>query len=144
MRKIIVLLTFIIVIILSACTANVKDNLAGTSWVLDSWANETLSPVGYNITLEFGYDGGTNGQSSVNHYSSAYKVGKDYALVFSNTASTEMASTNEDRNRVETIYMKLLTEVQYYEISGKNLILKDKEKSTIMKFHNVPFPEDIK
>lgn len=144
MRKIIVLFTIIIVIVFVACTPNVKDNLAGTSWVLDSWANETLSPMEYNITLEFGHDGGTNGQSSVNQYGSAYKIGKDYALVFSNTASTEMTSTNVDRNRVETIYMKLLSEVQYYEISGKNLILKDKVKSTIMKFHNVPFPKDKK
>jgi len=53
-----------------------------------------------------------------------------------------MASTDEDRNNAESIYMNLLSEVQYYEISGENLMLKDKSKSVIMTFHNVPFPSD--
>jgi heat shock protein HslJ len=142
MRKVIALLALILGISLTACSLNVVDNLAGTSWVLDSWANETLSPEGYGITMEFGHDGGTNGRSSVNNYGSAYKVKKDNMLVFSNTASTDMASTDEDRNKAESIYMKFLSEVQYYEISGENLMLKDKGKSVIMIFHNVPFPAD--
>jgi len=142
MRKIIALLALILGISLTACSLNVVDNLAGTSWVLDSWANETLSSDGYGITLEFGHDGGSKGRSSVNNYGSAYKVKKDHMLVFSNTASTDMASTDEDRNKAESIYMNLLSEVQYYEISGENLMLKDKSKSVIMTFHNVPFPSD--
>lgn len=137
MRIITAFLTLIFGITLTACSLTVEDNLAGTSWVLDSWANETLSPEGYGITLEFGRDGGTSGQSSVNGYGSAYKVGGDSELVFKNTASTDMASTDEDRNKAESIYMKFLSEVQHYEISGENLILKNKEKSVIMTFHNI-------
>lgn len=140
MRIIKVLLIMIIGISLVSCSPEVVDNLAGTSWVLDSWADDTMTTEGYGITLEFGNDGGTNGQSSVNQYGSAYEIKQDNTLIFSNTASTDMASTDEDRNKAESIYMTLLSEVQYYEISGEKLILKDKETSVILTFHNVPFP----
>ncbi|SHJ65756.1 META domain-containing protein [Parasporobacterium paucivorans] len=140
MRGIKVLLILLICINLMSCSPRAADDLAGTSWVLDSWTQETLSPAGYNITLEFGYDGGTDGQSAVNHYGSAYQVKRDEALVFSNTTSTEMSSIDPDRNKAESIYMEFLSAVRYYEMNGNELILKNHEKSVILTFHKVTFP----
>jgi heat shock protein HslJ len=140
MRIVKIVLSFILGISLAGCSMNVVDPLAGTSWVLDSWANDTMSPAAYGITLEFGHDGGTNGKSSVNQYGSAYQVKKDSALVFSNTQSTAMASTDAERNLAESIFFKYLNEVKFYEITGENLILKDKDHASILMFHKVAFP----
>ncbi|NTV89203.1 MAG: META domain-containing protein [Clostridiales bacterium] len=134
-----VLFTVIIGIGLSACSFGVADDLAGTSWVLDSWADETLSPEEYGITLKFGNDGSASGQTSVNSYGGEYKVKRNNELVLNNLAATEMASMDAARNQAESIYLKLIAGVKYYEISDGKLLLKDKDKSNVLTYHSVPF-----
>lgn len=136
-RIIISLLVLIIAISLTACSLGNSNNLAGTSWILNSWENETLSPMAYGITLEFEHDGSVTGKSAVNGYGSAYKIKKNDALTFNNTTITEMASIDDKRNQVEAIYMKLLSEVDYYKVNGENLTLINKDKNEIMTFHAV-------
>lgn len=121
------------------CSPKVVDDLAGTSWVLDAWANEAISPAAYGITLEFGRDGGTSGQSAINYYGSAYEVKQDKGLLFGSITMTKMSSTDPGKIKAEMFYMEALPKVRSYEITGDRLILKDQANAPILIYHSVPF-----
>lgn len=83
------------------------------------------------ITLGFGGGGQLFGNASVNSFASDYSSSDDGSLTFGQFITTRMAGPAE-LMELESQIINLLSQVQYYEVSGKNLTLKDADGTTLL------------
>lgn len=113
----------------------VKD-IKNTNWKLTGWNANSLSPDVATITLNFKGNIIT-GNGGVNGYGGDYKIGLNKRMVITNIYSNEMASTNPDINRAESLYFSSLILVRYYEVNNNILKLFDKNNNTLLIFEKV-------
>lgn len=110
--------------------------LENTSWTL-SFYNDGLSVVSVDenlkdkITLGFGGGGQLFGNAAVNTFGSDYYSSDDSSLTFGQFITTRMAGPAE-MMELESKILNLLSQVQVYEVSGKNLTLKDANGTTLL------------
>jgi len=97
--------------------------LEGTRWRLSEWTLSSLRPTDFTITAQFA-GGQISGNSGVNSYGGACKVGPGAAFSAGPLASTEMAGP-EPAMRAESAYVTLLTQAKTYKMAGDTLTLYD-------------------
>jgi heat shock protein HslJ len=105
-------------------------NLENTSWNLTFYndGNAVVSvdePLQEKITLGFGGGGQLFGNAAVNSFASDYETSDDGELSFGQIITTRMAGPAE-MMELEAKIIELLSKVEAYEVSGKNLTLKDR------------------
>jgi heat shock protein HslJ len=71
-----------------------------------------------------------NGNGSCNPIYGPYEIGKKSSLKFGNLASTRMACQNQ---AFENKYLEVLQSVEFYQLSGGELWLKDSRKQVVLK-----------
>jgi heat shock protein HslJ len=71
-----------------------------------------------------------NGSGSCNRIFGPYEIGKKHSLKFGNLASTMMACQNQ---AFENKLLETLRRVEFYQLSGGELWLKDNKKRVILK-----------
>jgi heat shock protein HslJ len=103
--------------------SNGDSSLDGTSWRLSGWTLSSLDPADFTITAQFS-DGQISGNSGVNSYSGAVKLGPGGAFAAGPFASTEMAGP-EPAMRAESAYMTLLGEAKSFKTAEGNMTLYD-------------------
>lgn len=118
----------------AACAPVPAQELAGTSWVLqslngDGAVGEAIG--GKPVTLNFADASQVNGSSGCNNYSGSYESDtRDGSLLFSPLASTLMAC-EETVMAVEHSFFVALQESSSYTISGDTLTI-DSNSSTLV------------
>ena len=111
-------------------------NLENTSWNLTFYndGNAVVSvdePLQEKITLGFGGGGQLFGNAAVNSFASDYETSDDGELSFGQIITTRMAGPAE-MMELEAKIIELLSKVEAYEVSGKNLTLKDGNGTTLL------------
>ena len=110
--------------------------LENTSWNL-TFYNDGLAvvsvdePLQEKITLGFGGGQQLFGNAAVNSFASNYEASDDGELSFGSIITTRMAGPAE-MMELEAKIIDLLSKVQAYEVSGKNLTLKDGNGTTLL------------
>ena len=110
--------------------------LENTSWNL-TFYNDGLAvvsvdePLQEKITLGFGGGQQLFGNAAVNSFASNYEASDDGELSFGSIITTRMAGPAE-MMELEAKIIDLLSKVQAYEVSGKNLTLKDENGTTLL------------
>ena len=110
--------------------------LENTSWNL-TFYNDGLAvvsvdePLQEKITLGFGGGQQLFGIAAVNSFASNYEASDDGELSFGSIITTRMAGPAE-MMELEAKIIDLLSKVQAYEVSGKNLTLKDGNGTTLL------------
>jgi len=125
-----IVLTFIT--FLSGCGI-FNNPLSGTEWKLVGWSISSIHSSITTITLSFD-DKNLVGNGGVNSYGASYKLGLNNSITIGTISATDMASTNPEINRAESIYFILLNEVKYYELADEKLILLDEGKNQLLIF----------
>ncbi|NCC70587.1 META domain-containing protein [bacterium] len=110
-----------------------SSQIKNTSWTLETWSYDTVSPEASTITLKF-EDGKISGSSGVNTYSATYSLGINNNISLSDISSTEMASENPLLNQIEGIYYSILENVKYYNLDGDKLTLLDSDKNELLEY----------
>lgn len=128
-----VLLILLFITSLSGCT-NLNNPLNGTKWKLVGWSISSIDISITTITLNFEDDKNLGGNGGVNSYGASYKLGLNNSITIGTISATNMASTNPEINRAESIYFILLNEVKYYELADEKLILLDKGRNQLLIF----------
>ena len=137
-KKLIIIGSILLLIIIGliAFRLYIVKDIKNTSWKLTGWNISSLSPDVATITLKFkGNNVGGNG--GVNGYGGEFKIGLNKKIVITDIVYNEMASTNQDINRAETLYFSSLILVRYYEVDNDILKLFDKNKNTLLIFERV-------
>ena len=111
-------------------------NLENTSWNLTFYndGNAVVSvdePLQEKITLGFGGGGQLFGNAAVNSFASDYETSDDGELSFGQIITTRRAGPAE-MMELEAKIIDLLSKVKAYEVSGKNLTLKDGNGTTLL------------
>ena len=83
------------------------------------------------ITLGFGGGQQLFGNAAVNSFASNYEATDDGELSFGSIITTRMAGPSE-LMELEAKIIDLLSKVEVYEVSGKNLTLKDGNGTTLL------------
>jgi heat shock protein HslJ len=109
-------------IVVAGCSKG-DSSLEGTSWRLSGWTLSSLDPADFTITLQFS-DGKISGNSGVNTYSGAVRVGPSAAFAAGPLTSTEMAGP-APAMRGESVYMTLLSEAKSFKTAEGKLTLYD-------------------
>ena len=110
--------------------------LENTSWNL-TFYNDGLAvvsvdePLQEKITLGFGGGQQLFGNAAVNSFASNYEASDDGELSFGSIITTRMAGPAE-MMELEAKIIDLLSKVKAYEVSGKNLTLKDGNGTTLL------------
>lgn len=110
--------------------------LENTSWNL-TFYNDGLAvvsvdePMQEKITLGFGGGQQLFGNATVNSFASNYEASDDGELSFGSIITTRMAGPAE-MMELEAKIIDLLSKVEAYEVSGKNLTLKDGNGTTLL------------
>lgn len=110
--------------------------LENTSWNL-TFYNDGLAvvsvdePMQEKITLGFGGGQQLFGNATVNSFASNYEATDDGELSFGSIITTRMAGPAE-MMELEAKIIDLLSKVEAYEVSGKNLTLKDGNGTTLL------------
>lgn len=110
--------------------------LENTSWNL-TFYNDGLAvvsvdePMQEKITLGFGGGQQLFGNATVNSFASNYEATDDGELSFGSIITTRMAGPSE-LMELEAKIIDLLSKVEAYEVSGKNLTLKDGNGTTLL------------
>ena len=110
--------------------------LENTSWSL-TFYNDGLAvvsvdePMQEKITLGFGGGQQLFGNAAVNSFASNYEATDDGELSFGSIITTRMAGPAE-MMELEAKIIDLLSKVEVYEVSGKNLTLKDGNGTTLL------------
>ena len=110
--------------------------LENTSWNLIFY-NDGLSVVSVDEPLQekisLGFGGGRQlfGNTAVNSFASDYETSDDGELSFGQIITTRMAGPAE-MMELEAKIIELLSKVEAYEVSGKNLTLKDGNGTTLL------------
>ena len=110
--------------------------LENTSWNL-TFYNDGLAvvsvdePMQEKITLGFGGGQQLFGNAAVNSFASNYEATDDGELSFGSIITTRMAGPAE-MMELEAKIIDLLSKVEAYEVSGKNLTLKDGNGTTLL------------
>ena len=110
--------------------------LENTSWSL-TFYNDGLAvvsvdePMQEKITLGFGGGQQLFGNATVNSFASNYEATDDGELSFGSIITTRMAGPSE-LMELEAKIIDLLSKVEAYEVSGKNLTLKDGNGTTLL------------
>ena len=110
--------------------------LENTSWNL-TFYNDGLAvvsvdePMQEKITLGFGGGQQLFGNATVNSFASNYEASDDGELSFGSIITTRMAGPAE-MMELEAKIIDLLSKVEVYEVSGKNLTLKDGNGTTLL------------
>lgn len=110
--------------------------LENTSWSLIFYndGNAVVSvdkDLENKINLGFGGGGQLFGNASVNSFGSDYTSSDDGSLTFGQFITTRMAGP-ANLMELESKLLELLSQVQFYEVSGKNLTLKDADGTTLL------------
>jgi heat shock protein HslJ len=111
-------------------------NLENTSWNLTFYndGNAVVSvdePLQEKITLGFGGGQQLFGCAAVNSFASDYEFSDNGEISFGNIITTRMAGPAE-MMELEAKIIDLLSKVETYEVSGKNLTLKDGNGTTLL------------
>jgi heat shock protein HslJ len=110
--------------------------LENTSWNL-TFYNDGLAvvsvdePLQEKITLGFGGGQQLFGCAAVNSFASDYEFSDNGEISFGNIITTRMAGPAE-MMELEAKIIDLLSKVEVYEVSGKNLTLKDGNGTTLL------------
>lgn len=105
---------------LVSCIGDGGEQLEGTSWKLVSMGSRPVLPGGAP-TLFF-EDGSVGGNAGCNSFGGEYTL-RGGQFKFGNLFSTLMACVDNERMDQETTYMKLLGQVDRFELRGGQLIL---------------------
>ena len=110
--------------------------LENTSWNLTFYNDglavvSVVEPLQEKITLGFGGGQQLFGNAAVNSFASNYEASDDGELSFGSIITTRMAGPAE-MMELEAKIIDLLSKVQAYEVSGKNLTLKDGNGTTLL------------
>jgi predicted secreted protein len=109
-----------------------KQPLDGTSWRLEGWSIDSLSPGDFTITANF--EGGhIGGQAAVNSYGAAYAAGPDDRFSVGTIVHTMMAGS-EPAMRAENLYYELLGQARKYEVAAGKLTLTDANGNELLIF----------
>ena len=130
------------VLVMSACgsdevktTADTSAGsvpLEGTTWVLGG-GTDIGAPLG-DVVVSAQFEGGTvSGTSGCNNYNGPYTLDGDKLTIGPNLARTQMACIGPAA-AVEQVYLKLLTQVESYSISGETLSLAGSGGKTLLTF----------
>ena len=110
--------------------------LSGSLWELTSMNDGKGAvvslPENIGITLEFS-DDKASGNAGCNNYFSAYTIGEDFGIEFSDIGSTKMYC-EENVMVYESAYLENLKSVSRYYFNGKSLNFRDNEGKTLMTF----------
>lgn len=129
-----VLFIFLIFITFLSGCGSFNNPLSGTEWKLVGWSISSIHSSITTITLSFDDDKNLGGNGGVNSYGASYKLGLNNSITIGTINATNMASTNPEINRAESIYFILLNEVKYYELADEKLILLDEGKNQLLIF----------
>ncbi len=122
MKKVRPILLTLIIMLLAGCGGTVKNELAGTSWELVSYAG--ILPIeGKTMTAIF-EDQQVSGSASCNHYFGSYQIKGDQFSI-EGLGWTEMACLDPDGiMEQEQIIMRMLSRSKNFSIEGKILSIK--------------------
>lgn len=123
--------------ILAACASTTAPqagggDLTGQMWELSLLNEKELVPS-TSISALFTSDGKVGGSSGCNRYSGTYTVSGNTFQISSPLASTMMACPQEIMDQ-ESAYLKALSEVKTYSVTGDQLTLNDANNKTILVF----------
>ena len=107
--------------VVSGCSG--AKSLDGTEWELTGWTVSSIDPVSVSITASFD-DGQVSGSSGVNIYSGTVKAGRGGSFAAGPLAATEMAGS-ELEMRAESLYLTLLAQARFYQVTDTTLTLRD-------------------
>lgn len=124
-KKIVVVFVSVVSIFaLVGCSSIAQPgSLDKTEWNLIGWTLSSLNPNDFKITAKFA-DGKISGNSGVNSYGGAYKIGPGDTFLAGPLASTMMAGP-EPAMRAENAYLTLLGQAKSYKIANGKLTLYD-------------------
>lgn len=134
MKKIIKIILIVLVVIsaiLALSKFYLNKDLNNESFKVVSWSSSSVSPDASNIILTFS-NYTISGNGGVNAYSANMILGLNKRMRFNKLTTTEMASTDTEINKAESMYYSLLNLVRYYKLSSKELKLYDKNKNELM------------
>lgn len=128
----------IVALLLIGTISSCKSSFPDTKWVNKQWtAVEMLGvPVQTSNSPQDAHlffnaaDKMVTGNGSCNRIYGPYEIGKRNSLKFGNLASTMMACQNQ---AFENKYLEVLRSVEYYQLSGGELWLKDGRKRVVLK-----------
>lgn len=135
MKTNLLILALMIMGALSSCKSTYPD----AKWTNKQWtAVELLGvPVQISNTIQDAHlffnaaEKSVNGNGSCNRISGPYEIGKKNSLKFGSLASTRMTCQNQ---AFENKYLEVLQSVEYYQLSGGELWLKNGKKQVVLKF----------
>lgn len=123
-----------LLLLLAACAPVAGQELAGTSWVLQSLDGNTQvgeALGGQPVTISFADETQVNGSSGCNGYGGSYESDtRDGSLLFSPLVSTLMAC-QEDIMAVEQSFFAALQAASGYEVSGNTLTITSNEYTLV-------------
>lgn len=128
----------IVALMLIGTFSSCKSTFPDTKWVNKQWTAGEMSGVPIQTSnspqdahLIFNAtDKLVNGNGSCNRVYGPYEIGKKNSLKFGNLASTMMACQNQ---AFENKFLEILRSVEYYQVSGGELWLKDSRKKVVLK-----------
>lgn len=128
MKKIFAAVTLLVAMTACGGRAHHDLSLEGTTWKLTSMTGIPSSAINKEddyFTLEFNADTMVSGRTNCNRFFGKY-VKKDRKLDFENMGMTRMACPDME---YENAFVKMLDDVDRYEIKGSELTLYDDHKS---------------
>lgn len=122
MKKLVLL--FIMAIALQACSEKMGvTNIAGTSWVLTEWPNETMPNTTKKATLAFGADNKVSGKSFCNGFGGTATINGE-TIKFNELIGTMMFC--EDVGQAEGKFTEGLRNANSFKVvNGKLQLLQD-------------------
>ncbi|MDW8215249.1 MAG: META domain-containing protein [Roseiflexaceae bacterium] len=117
----------------AACGAMGSIDLAGTRWRLIELDGHAPLGAGTSLTLNFETRDWAGGNSGCNIYSSTYRI-TGATIAFSDLASTARACLDPALNEQEAEFYQMLGAVTSLELAGGELLLKDGNGATRLRF----------
>ena len=115
-------LFILLLVLLPACGAASENDLAETSWLLESMpAYADLGPV--QVSLQFDSEGAVGGVGGCNSYGGSYALSAANGIRFSEIFSTEMYCLENNASEIEAAYFQALSQAQTYSRAAESLRL---------------------
>lgn len=117
----------------AACSAPGSVDLAGTRWRLIELDGRAPLDAGTPLTLNFETRDRAGGNSGCNMYNGAYRI-SGATITFGNLASTRRACLDPALNAQEAAFYQAFGAVTSLEQTGGELLLKDGNGATRLRF----------